>query len=243
VSSPCCRSAAKTCASIRDQRRQHRAARADLAGQCRQAERHALPGIAFGLPVERLAGDHARRAVSHIGLSRSLNRMSNAGRDPLRRPAYEATFYAPSAGIVRFGFSNPGAVSYVRSQGAGFDRVRASVLTKTSILWPRTYCGDAGPGLTCGAGGTLIGGRPVPSFGGWSAGAMGAAGATGLASAGSAMRWSSLQPAFAQHQASQFGRGERQLRQRPRPIANVAAPEPFGAHGASSISSRPLEAN
>ena len=55
MSSPCSRSAAKTCASIRrDERRQHRAAGADLVGQGRQAERHALPGVAFGLAVERL---------------------------------------------------------------------------------------------------------------------------------------------------------------------------------------------
>ena len=37
-----------------DQRRQHRAAGAHLVGQGRQAERHALPGIAFGLAVQRL---------------------------------------------------------------------------------------------------------------------------------------------------------------------------------------------
>ena len=36
------------------QRRQHGAARADLVGQGRQAERHALAGIALGLAIERL---------------------------------------------------------------------------------------------------------------------------------------------------------------------------------------------
>ncbi len=37
-----------------EQRRQHRRAAADLVGQGRQTDRHALLGIAFGLPVERL---------------------------------------------------------------------------------------------------------------------------------------------------------------------------------------------
>jgi len=37
-----------------DQRRQHRAAAAYMVGQSRQAERHALKGIAIGLAVERL---------------------------------------------------------------------------------------------------------------------------------------------------------------------------------------------
>ena len=36
------------------QRRQHGAAGADLVGQGRQAERHALAGIALGLAVQRL---------------------------------------------------------------------------------------------------------------------------------------------------------------------------------------------
>ena len=55
VSSPCNRSAAKTCASMRlSSGVQHRAAGADLVGQRRQAERHAFPGVALGLAVERL---------------------------------------------------------------------------------------------------------------------------------------------------------------------------------------------
>ena len=37
-----------------DQRLQHRAAGADLVGQGGEAERHAFPGIAFGLAVQRL---------------------------------------------------------------------------------------------------------------------------------------------------------------------------------------------
>jgi hypothetical protein len=37
-----------------EQRHQHRRAAADLVGQGRQADRHALLGVALGLPVERL---------------------------------------------------------------------------------------------------------------------------------------------------------------------------------------------
>src|SRR6202021_2937956 len=37
-----------------NERREHGTARADLVSQRRQAERHALPGVAFGLPVQRL---------------------------------------------------------------------------------------------------------------------------------------------------------------------------------------------
>ena len=49
------RSAAKTWASIRLQQRfEHGAAGAHLVGQGRQAERHAFPGIALGLAIERL---------------------------------------------------------------------------------------------------------------------------------------------------------------------------------------------
>ena len=39
-------------------------------------------------------------------------------------PAHEATFYVPSAGIVRFGFSEPRAGGYVRSRGGALFRVQ-----------------------------------------------------------------------------------------------------------------------
>jgi hypothetical protein len=37
-------------------------------------------------------------------------------------PAHEATFYVPSAGIVRLGFSDPLASGYVCSRGGSFER-------------------------------------------------------------------------------------------------------------------------
>ena len=54
VSSPCSRSAAKTWASTRRSSGSSTPQRTDLIGQRRQADRHAFPGIAFGLPVQRL---------------------------------------------------------------------------------------------------------------------------------------------------------------------------------------------
>jgi hypothetical protein len=39
-------------------------------------------------------------------------------------PAHEATFYAPSAGVVRFGFSDPRATGYVRSRDGSLARVQ-----------------------------------------------------------------------------------------------------------------------
>src|SRR3981189_1151692 len=54
VSSPCSRSAAKTCASIRLISGTSGAAGSHQVGQGREAERHAFLGIAFGLAVQRL---------------------------------------------------------------------------------------------------------------------------------------------------------------------------------------------
>jgi hypothetical protein len=39
-------------------------------------------------------------------------------------PAHEATFYVPSAGIVRFGFSEPRASDYARSRDGALFRVQ-----------------------------------------------------------------------------------------------------------------------
>jgi hypothetical protein len=39
-------------------------------------------------------------------------------------PAHDATFYVPSAGIVRFDFNDPRARGYVRSRDGSLDRVR-----------------------------------------------------------------------------------------------------------------------
>jgi hypothetical protein len=39
-------------------------------------------------------------------------------------PALDATFYLPSAGIVRFAFSDPRASGYVRSRDGSFFRVQ-----------------------------------------------------------------------------------------------------------------------
>ena len=39
-------------------------------------------------------------------------------------PAHQATFYLPRAGIARFGFSDPGASGYVRSQDGSMARVQ-----------------------------------------------------------------------------------------------------------------------
>jgi hypothetical protein len=39
-------------------------------------------------------------------------------------PAHEATFYVPSAGAVRFGFSDPRASGYVQSRGGSLARVQ-----------------------------------------------------------------------------------------------------------------------
>jgi hypothetical protein len=38
-------------------------------------------------------------------------------------PAHNATFYVPSAGIVRFGFSNQSGSGYVRSRGGSMARI------------------------------------------------------------------------------------------------------------------------
>ena len=38
-------------------------------------------------------------------------------------PAHEATFYAPSGGMVRFGFSDPRAGGYVRTPKGALERV------------------------------------------------------------------------------------------------------------------------
>jgi hypothetical protein len=39
-------------------------------------------------------------------------------------PAHEATFYLPSAGVVRFGFSDPRASGFVRSRDGSLARVQ-----------------------------------------------------------------------------------------------------------------------
>ena len=39
-------------------------------------------------------------------------------------PAHEATFYVPSAGVVRFGFSDPRTSGYVRSRDGSMARVQ-----------------------------------------------------------------------------------------------------------------------
>ena len=39
-------------------------------------------------------------------------------------PAHEATFYLPSAGVVRFGFSDPRATGFVRSRDGSLARVQ-----------------------------------------------------------------------------------------------------------------------
>lgn len=39
-------------------------------------------------------------------------------------PAHDAAFYVPSAGIVRFDFSDPRASGYVRSRDGALDRVQ-----------------------------------------------------------------------------------------------------------------------
>ena len=39
-------------------------------------------------------------------------------------PAHAATFYVPSAGVVRFGFSDPCASGYVRSRDGSMARVQ-----------------------------------------------------------------------------------------------------------------------
>ncbi len=76
-----------------EQRRQHGAARADLVGQGRQAERHALPGVALGLAVERLMlpvlleQDHRQQA-----------RAGPAARDHMERRRRLADLLAVAAG-------------------------------------------------------------------------------------------------------------------------------------------------
>ena len=42
-------------------------------------------------------------------------------------PAHEATFYLPSAGAVRFGFSDPRATGFVRSRDGSLARVQPGV--------------------------------------------------------------------------------------------------------------------
>jgi hypothetical protein len=39
-------------------------------------------------------------------------------------PAHDATFYVPSEGLVRFGFSDPRACGYVRSRDGALVRVQ-----------------------------------------------------------------------------------------------------------------------
>ena len=39
-------------------------------------------------------------------------------------PAHDATFYVPSAGVVRFGLSDPRASGYVRSASEAMTRVQ-----------------------------------------------------------------------------------------------------------------------
>lgn len=39
-------------------------------------------------------------------------------------PAHEATFYVPSAGVVRFGFNHPSASGYLRSGSGSLARVQ-----------------------------------------------------------------------------------------------------------------------
>ena len=39
-------------------------------------------------------------------------------------PAHDTTFYVPSAGVVRFGFSDPRAGGYVRSRDGSLARVQ-----------------------------------------------------------------------------------------------------------------------
>jgi len=50
--------------------------------------------------------------------------LCEGGRDPQRRPAHDATFHVPSAGVVRFGFSDPRASGYVRSPDGSMARVQ-----------------------------------------------------------------------------------------------------------------------
>jgi hypothetical protein len=42
-------------------------------------------------------------------------------------PAHNATFYLPSAGFVRFGFSDPSASGYVRAPDGSLARVQPGV--------------------------------------------------------------------------------------------------------------------
>jgi hypothetical protein len=55
---------------------------------------------------------------------RKVVRVIGRERDEFRRPAHDATFYVPLAGIVRFDFSDPRARGYVRSRDGTLDRVR-----------------------------------------------------------------------------------------------------------------------
>ncbi|HXC27942.1 MAG TPA: hypothetical protein VNV38_08285 [Stellaceae bacterium] len=40
-------------------------------------------------------------------------------------PAHQASFFVPSAGIVRFAFSNPRASGFIRSRGGAMMRLQA----------------------------------------------------------------------------------------------------------------------
>ena len=66
---------------MRLKKAQHRRAAADLVGQGRQTDRHALLGIAFGLPVERLmlANFSNRIIARRLGPPATSDHMNGAG--------------------------------------------------------------------------------------------------------------------------------------------------------------------